>query len=166
MATVTASVVPGITVNYTATEVAGATTEIQTKLPASYTPVAFTNGTGGSAVEKMYVNQISLSSSTPQTLDLTALTGGAGDTSFAKVKIIGIYNNETRGTGKKVTVGAAASDSFQFGLSAAGTIDVPAGHALTLANSETAGWTTTSATDLKLDPGSNAVSVTVLLVGN
>ena len=123
-------------------------------------------GSGALAVSKMWTNTISLATSTPQTLDLTALSGGAGDTSLASVKIFAIYNNETTAS-KKVTVGNAASTQFKGPLSSGTTtIDIDGGAAMVLFSSTAAGWTTSSLNNLKLDPGSNAVSVTVVLAGN
>src|SRR5262245_4927279 len=113
---VTASALASLNITSLTTETAGASTRIAIRLPSGNTAAEFTSGTGGAQVSKMFTSQISLTASTPVTLDLTALTGGVGDTAFTKTKIVAVYNNEAIGSGKAVTIGAAASTPHTFAL--------------------------------------------------
>lgn len=148
-ATRTATTAGGIssTIRVSPTNAAG------TSFGASTTPAA----------TKLWTGTVSLTAA-PATLDLTALTGGEGDTSFAKVFAFSIQNNATT-AGSDVTFGGAAADEFVFGQSAAATLDVAPGQTFALATTAAAGWTTTGATDLKLDPGAATLTATVTIIG-
>lgn len=165
---VTLSITPGITITSSTAETTGATSKITVRLPDGYTAVEYSFGTGAAQVNAMYVNQISLVTSTPQTLDLTALTGGQGDTSFSKLKCIAIYNNETAGTNKPVILGNGTNPFVGPFGAGSHTLAIPAGCGFIIYTKETAGWAVANgSTDgFKLDPGANNVSVTIALVGN
>lgn len=167
---VTASVVPGITVNATTTLVTGVDAPVNVRLPAGLAPIAYAYGSAGGQLEKMWVRQITLTASTSTDLDLTALTGGQGDTSFAKVKILGIYNNEavTSGATKTVTVGNVTNGWVGPFGAATHTMTVASGCALLNFNKETAGWAVVGGTGdlLRLTPGAANTSVTVVIAGN
>lgn len=166
MASVTGSVSAVASFTRTDTLTTGATDQQKAVLPANSAPMEFTSGTGISQVNKLWVRTVSLSASTPVTLDLTALTGGVGDTSFAAIKSITFINHETAGGGKDVTVGAAASTPFTGPLGGTTpTIDVQAGTSLPWVNPEAAGWACGTNKNLKLDPGANAITLSLVIAG-
>jgi hypothetical protein len=158
---------PSVSISSVTTEVSGAKTSISIRLPQGGV-VNYTHGTGAAQVNATHVNQISLVTSTPQTPDLTGLTGGQGDTSFSKIKVFALFNNEAAGSGKKVIVGNGTNAFVGPFGAAAHTIAVEAGCGLVMWTKETAGWAVANgSTDgLKLDPGANNVSVTLVLAGN
>jgi hypothetical protein len=132
---------------------------------------AVTNGTGPNTANEVWSATITFAASTPVTLDLRALSsthsGFNGRTvQFSKIRRAR-FINLTPTSGFKVTVGdAATGDEFLFGLdSAASTFDVPPGSQVILEN-WVDGWTVSgSAKDLKLDPGSNVVTLAIILIG-
>jgi hypothetical protein len=169
-ANVTASVTPGVTVQSTTTLATGSIVSFTSKLPNGYTPIAFANGTGAGQVSVAWSDTRTYAASTPVTLDLTALASAATNTgaaNFAKVKVLYIANNEAIGSGHNVIVGAAASTAFTGplgGTTPTFTIE-PGCVFMAFAQSSTA-WTTTSANNLKIDPGANNCSVTIVVAGN
>jgi hypothetical protein len=102
------------------------------------------------------------------TLDLTALTGPAGEAvNLAGIRSITVHNLATNAA-HVLTVGAAASDPFLGPLGGtAPTIDVEPGAAVPFCNKPTgAPYSTTGATDLKLDFGANSFSAELVIRGN
>lgn len=103
-----------------------------------------------------------------QTLDMTSLGAAgaarAGDTNFSAIHCINIKN---LGTGTNViTVGAAASNPFVgFFGGTTPTIKVMAGCEVSLRTQVAAGITTTSAVNLKLDPGADTFGATIAIGG-
>ena len=72
----------------------------------------FLNGTGANKLGKHWSDQRSLTTGTNETLDLTALTGGAfGNVSFSKIKVIIIVVTTTT-AGYTLEVGGAGTTPF------------------------------------------------------
>lgn len=109
---------------------------------------------------------LTLAASTPQTLDLTSLTGPRGTETFATVVTLYVYNTTTT-AGYAVTIGNAASNAFTGPLSGTTpTYTIPPGSRLVWENNGTA-WTVDGThKSLKFDPGSNPVSVRVVILGS
>ncbi|MGE4196028.1 MAG: hypothetical protein AB7G11_02745 [Phycisphaerales bacterium] len=165
-ATVSLSFQTAVTASAVTTETSGATSTISVRLPDGQAPLSFTNGTGAMQLNKFWIRKVALSASTPVTLDLTALTSGQGDTSFAAVKFLAIYNETSTAT-YTVVVGNG-TNPFAGPLSAGTTtITIDPLGSVTFFSRTAAGWAVTnSANDgLKLDPGGNAVNVTVCIGG-
>lgn len=107
---------------------------------------------------------LSLTASTPVTTDLTNISGtatlSAGDNSYATVNQLIFVNPGAQ----DVTVGAAASAPFLGPLGGTTpTFKVPAGG--TEVWNSPAGWTTSSANNLKFDPGSANATLYVSVGG-
>lgn len=137
------------------------------RLGSSATVLAI--GAGINAVTKAGGAVISLSASTPVTIDLTtvAVSGWAGDTAFAAVKAVAIENVGTAGDNRPLLVGNAASTSFQGPLSASATETVDAGATPRVWHCPlAAGWACTVNKSFKLDPGSNNLTVRLVVLGN
>ncbi|QDV34027.1 hypothetical protein [Tautonia plasticadhaerens] len=166
---VTVSITPKLEATRTESLIAGVSGgNVSIALPSS-TVGSQTRAGGAVAITctKLWTRVISLASSTPETLDLTALTGGKGDTSFSAVKLVDVRNNEAADSGEVLAVGGAASTPFLGFLGAADdTLKVDPGCARTLYTRASAGWSTAGANNLKLDPGANAISVTVTIAGD
>lgn len=157
-------VLPSVVIAATETEVTGATQAATVRLPANQTPYSYTAGTGASQCSKFHVDYITLSA-TPTTLDLTSWATGIGDSSLANIKGCLIINNTTT-SGYKVIVGGAASNPFPFCLNtAATTFDVDEGGFFLWGHQKADGETTSSANNIKLDPGANTVNVTLVVWG-
>lgn len=133
--------------------------------------VALATGTGdviNLVCTKLWVRSFTLAISTAQTLDLTALASGEGDTAIAAVKLVDIRNNEAVGSGKVLQVGNdGTSAEFISPFGAAGDIiKIQPGCSLQLYTRETAGWVVSSTNKLiKLTPGAATLSVTVTVAG-
>lgn len=166
-ATVTGSVSAGVSFNAITTATTGATSTISVRLPSGLAPINYTSGTGAFQVNKLWFGTFSLASTTT-TLDLTALSGGYGDTSFSAVKVFTVIDHETTAS-KKITVGNAASNQFVPGGLSSGTVtwDVDGGATSTFMCATAAGWTVDSShKSVKFDSGSNTVSFSVVIAGN
>ena len=136
-------------------------------LSGATTAVAETNklfygGNSLTAIGKQWSGLLTLSASTPQTLNLTSLTGPYGSTvDFASVAAIYVYNNGVN----PIAMGNASSP-FNPGWDAGTHIEtIVAGSRWCKENNATP-WTTTSATNLKFDPGSLACSCRVIIIGS
>lgn len=131
-------------------------------------------GTAGAAdqADVIYTDQITLASSTPQTLDLTALTGGMepGTKSFARVRLITITNLNTTDA-NKVTVGPGASNGWDGPGGATWQIYIRASTAnsqipFVLGSPNTTGMVVDSThKTLKLDPGAATQIIDIKIVG-
>jgi hypothetical protein len=158
-------VLPAITIAGTNTaEGTDATESATCRKPNSQTPASYTIGTGLGAANKCHFGKITLSA-TPTTIDLTSMSFGIGDSSIAKVK--GWYiENLTTTASRPVTVGNAASAQFPFKLGAAtNTFVVAEGGATIYFEKTTNGIATSSANNVKLDPGANTVDCFVAFWG-
>lgn len=165
-ATVTITVSTAITASAVTTETSGATSTISVRLPDGLAPISFTNGSGANQCNKFWIRKVALSASTPVDLDLTALTSGQGDTSFAAVKILAIFNEATT-SGYSVTVGNG-TNPFAGPLSAGTTtISIDPSASVTFFSRTAAGWAVTNSSNdvIRLNPGSNTFNVTVVIAG-
>jgi hypothetical protein len=140
-------------------------------LPASISlTTQYTNGTGAGAINLIYAKQIALVASTPQTLDLTTLTDLSGATvSFARIREL-VVQVVTTTAGFNVTLGNAAATSFAAFWGAAGTDTVFAGAIRYFTDPTSVGVgvgavTSGTSKSLKLDPGSNNVTINLLIAG-
>lgn len=129
-------------------------------------PYSLADGTGSGQANDHCVRTVALSASTPQTLDLTSIVDDNGEThTFTKIKYARFRCTSEDGT-EKVTVGNAASDPWTPGFSAATTTFEVYGASppVEFANFGS-GWDCQTATDLKLDPGSDALTIEIILIG-
>lgn len=140
-------------------------------LPASISlTTQYTNGTGAGAINLVYAKQIALVASTPQTLDLSALTALDGSSvNFARVREL-VIQVVTATSAFNVTVGAAASNPWAPFWGTTGTDVVFAGSIRYFTDPTSVGagvGAVTSGTSkaLKLDPGSNNVTINLMIVG-
>lgn len=167
---VVASTVAGITVTSTTSISTGVGTSATIKLPDSYTPTTFANGTGARQVTVKWADTRTYSA-TPTTLDLSSLAAASTNTgaaAFTSVKAIKITNNATA-AGFDLIVGAAASNAFTGFLGGTTpTVTIQPGCSFLIDSSTAAGWAVSGAgaRNLKLDPGANAVGATIVLIGN
>lgn len=139
---------------------------------------SFTTGTGNSfaagssnfgatgiQINSIYLDQIALVASTPQTLDLSALTGAEGSIALSKIKAIGLWNLQSE-SGRVLTVGGAASNAFD-GIFADATDKLkinPCGSLLLI--DPGAGYTVDGThKSLKLDPGASDVACLLMIAG-
>lgn len=123
-----------------------------------------TNGTTANKAEKAFYDQRTLASSANETLDLTALTDRQG-AALAFTKLKWIIIRFTAAAGSKLTIGNAASDAFQAGLSSGATKDVAE---LYIDVNATDGFTVDSShKNLKIaNSGSASVTYDIILIGN
>jgi len=140
-------------------------------LPASVSlTTQYQNGTGAGQVNLIYARQIALASGVPQTLDLTALADLSGATvNFARVREL-IVQVVTASSGLKVTLGADASNPWAPFWGTTGTDTVFAGSIRyftdpTSVGSGVGAVTSGTSKNLKLDPGSDNVTVNILIAG-
>lgn len=131
-------------------------------------PVAetsYANGAGASAINKAWSDTRTYATG-GTTLDLAALAAAATNTgaaAFTAVKCLKVTNNDATNT---IIVGNAASAQFSPGLSAATTtFTIQPGGSLVFENPSAAGWTTTSANNLKIASGASTPSCTIVLLG-
>lgn len=146
------------------TTVGGATTTVNITNPATET--SFANGTGALQINVAWSDTRTYATG-GTTLDLTALASAATNTgaaSFASVKYLKVINNDATNT---IIVGNAGTNPFNPGLSAATTtFTIQPGGELVFENPAAAGWTTTSATNLRIASGAGTPSATVVILGH
>jgi hypothetical protein len=160
------------TINLTLTDAtslaaAGALNQIQ--LPTGLGGLAITPGTGNGQCNEMWAGSLSLLVSTPQTIDLTALTGEFGRTVvFTRIKVLWVFNATTSYT-NVVTMGNASTNIWHPGYSSSTATEPIYGGTTSAGLLKTflgAGWTVSgSAKSLKFDPGANAQTIRVFLAG-
>ena len=121
--------------------------------------------------DTLYANTLTFTASTPQTLDLTSLTDILGNSiSFARVRYLLIRINSTT-DGQVLLCGNSVTNEWDAFVSAAGTFTVypstanNAGFTVFCAPNSTGAPVTSSHKTLKLDPGSNAFTVDVMIAG-
>ncbi|MFO0960867.1 MAG: hypothetical protein U0800_26085 [Isosphaeraceae bacterium] len=120
---------------------------------------------------KLWAGTIPLAASTPQTLDLSALAGGRGDTSFSDVTLIAIVSLEDPAAhpARACAVGdpAMGSASLDDPIGASGSvIAVPSGTTRLLYLATATGWAVGTRRRLKLDPGADSCNVLVIIAGH
>jgi hypothetical protein len=153
-------------VSLTRTSTTGTAGSGNEQLNLGQSPVSITDGSGDNQFLKLASGVLTLAISTPQELDLTAITGALGTVAFSTVKFLRIYNRNTTAA-NKVTVGGAASNAFLPGLGGTTpTYDVHAGGVDTKFRPLGAGWTVDSTHKaLKFDPGSAAQVIEYVIAG-
>jgi hypothetical protein len=166
---VTASITPGVTVADLNTIGSGQKIQTTIKLPDGYAPITFANGAAAGQVTIKWADTRSYAAA-PVTYDLTALTAAASNTgaaSFGKIKIIAIYNNEAANSGKDLIVGGGATLPFTGPLAGTTpTYTIKAGCAWVHFDLSLLGLDCSTNKNLKLDPGANTVSASVVFAGN
>lgn len=130
----------------------------------------YSNGTGAGQVDLIYAAQLTFVASTPQTLDLTALTDLHGAAvAFARIRELAIQV-VTKTVDFNLTVGNAAANAFSAFWGATGTDTVMAGSIRYFTDPTTIGTSKGAFVDsthksLKLDPGGNVLVANILIVG-
>lgn len=121
-------------------------------------------GTAAGQTDEGWTGSVALAISTPQTLDLTALSGEGGRAvSFSKIKYFEIHNTHATAT---LTVGNATSNQFLPGWSSATNTQAIGPGGVVILTSD-AGFTVDGThSDLKLDPGATAITAEIVLMGN
>ncbi len=168
--TVTGSITPSVTISGTNTIASGQVIQTTIKLPGGSAPISFASGTGAAQISVKWADTRTYAVSTPVTLDLTTLASASTNTgaaSFAKIKVIAIFNNEAAASGKDLIIGGNVTTPFYGPL--AGTLPtytIKPGCAW-IHYDLTAGGLDCSTNKLfKIDPGANAVSASVVFAGN
>lgn len=140
-------------------------------IPASIAlTTQYANGTGAGQVDLIYAKQLTFVASTPQTLDLTALTDlGGGAVNFARVREL-VIQIVTTTAGFNLTLGDAAANAWAPFWGPTGTDIVMAGSIRYFTDPTSVGVGVgavvgSSSKVLKLDPGSNALVCNILIVG-
>jgi hypothetical protein len=168
--TVTCTVTPSAKVtrtNVLATGVSGG--DINATLPSSLLgSIAVGGGASVITTTKAWVGEFALSASTPVDLDLSALVGGQGDTAFTAVKLLYVMSLETAAAAKDLKLGGSTGASEWYdpvGEATGDKLRVPSGTARMLYHLGT-GFAVGTRHVLRLDPGTNAQSVLVLIAGD
>ncbi len=173
--TVTASVIPGLTVSVRDTTLTGLSGDVTFKLPAGLVATAFANGLDAAEVTVRAWAKIDLLASTPQTFDLTALPattwyGAAGVSSiaFTKIKAFQILPLTVGDSGDDLTFSGGASNPWVGPLGGtAPTYTIKAGGSWVHHDLSTAGMVVSAGVkSFKLDPGAAVISCYIALVGN
>lgn len=140
-------------------------------LPAALALTAnYTNGTGANQIDLLYAKQLTFVASTPQTLDLTAISDLAAATAnMARVREF-LLQVVTATVDFDIILGAAASNAWAPLWGATGTQEVFAGTCYYFSDPTTVGSgkgavTSGTSKNLKLDPGSNIVVANLIIAG-
>lgn len=161
----TANVSPFVKIADTGSPFPGSTLASLTENPVGKADTSLTNGTGANAINLAWADRRSYSTS-GTTLDLSNLAAASTNTgaaTFSAVKVLKIKNEDATNT---LIVGNAASNQFTPGFSAATTtVTLQPGAELLVTNLSAAGWTTTSANNLKLAAGASTVTATIIIAG-
>ena len=140
-------------------------TNIQLDYPLSATPEALANGTSADQIDLGFGDTRTWDS-TGATLDLTAITKASTNTNaatFTATKYIGVWNE---GSSNDLVFGNAASNQHTPGFSAATTtVTIQEGGHIAFFNPTNAGWTTSSANNLKLAAAANTTAATLIILG-
>jgi hypothetical protein len=125
--------------------------------------LSFANGTGANNINEWWTDTRTLAVSTPVTLTASALTDGLGRTvAFTKIRLLMIKNNGTAdlivgGATAPVPIFSDASDKIPVRPGGVFLIVAPGASGI--------GVTATTADGIKLDPGSTACPIEVLILG-
>lgn len=140
-------------------------------LPASISlTTQYANGTGAGQINLIYAKQLIFVASTPQTLDLTTLLDLSGaSVNFARVREL-VVQVVTATSGFNAILGNAASNAFAAFWGATGTDTVFAGSIRYFTDPTSVGAgvgavTSGTSKSLKIDPGSNALTLNLLIAG-
>lgn len=130
-----------------------------------------TSGLLADQCDLLYAATLTLVASTPQTIDLTALADlFGGVVNFARVRFLAMRNNSVT-DGANVLIGDSVTNEWDAFLSAAATLKVPPCSALNhgyfiLTAPNTTGFVVDSThKTLKIDPGSNAMTLDIIIAG-
>lgn len=133
--------------------------------PQSQTPKALANGTGANQVNLGFGDQRTYDS-TGATLNVASLAKASTNTNaaaFSAIKYMAIFNEDAT---NDVVVGNAASNQVNLGFSAATiTLTIQEGGHFCFFNPTAAGWTTSSANNLKIASAAGTPTVTLILLG-
>lgn len=142
----------------------GALNAIQ--LPAGLAAINITPGTGNGQCNLLWGKTITLTGSSPQTLDLRSLTGPFGQVvTFSRVKVLYVRSQSTTYT-HTVTVGNASTNIWSAPWSSTTVTETTYGSSPMIKTNLGAGWTADATNrNLKLDPGANTQTVEVFVVG-
>lgn len=129
------------------------------------------NGTAAGKVDLIYAKQLTFVASTPQTLDLSALTDLSGAAAnFARVREF-LIQILTGTAGFDLTVGSAASNAWAALLGATGTTKAFAGIITYLLSDPVSigagvgAVVSGTSKNIKLDPGANALTANIIICG-
>lgn len=120
---------------------------------------------------KQYSRVVALAASTPIDVDLTAMTGGAGDADFTSsgVRLVEVRNLADPATesAKVLLVGGAPSNPWFAGFAgdASDKLKIHPGLSMRLGRVDANTTVSGAAKLLRLDPGANAFSVAVTVLG-
>jgi hypothetical protein len=130
--------------------------------------ITYANGTGAGQIDIAYFKPITLAASTPQTFDLTSLTGLGGESvNFARVREWVLYNPDTHDCSayKGASNGWAilpASTNPAWARAAGGMARISDPQS---AGSGVGNVTSGTSKTFTVDPGSNAMTVYLILLG-
>lgn len=173
MAWATGQVVTGqVTFNASFAESVTTGAVVNYQIPATVSAnLTYTNGTASNQVDTIYARQISLAATTT-TLDLTSLTDPAGNSiNFARVRELIVQNlSATAGRDVKIYAGAsngwaplpASSDTNYLYARYSGVFRLSDPVSTGSGNGNVVSGTSKT---IVLDPGSNTISVNVIIVG-
>ncbi len=140
-------------------------------LPASIAVTTqYSNGTGAGQIDLLYARQLTFAVSTPQTLDLTAITDLAGATvNFARIREL-IIQVVTTTSGVKLTAGPqpltrGPHSGGPRGRTSSRPGPPTASRTQRQLGRESGPVTSGTSTDLKLDPGAAIQIVNILIAG-
>lgn len=129
-----------------------------------------TSGTGSGQIDTVYAAQFSLAASTPQTINLTSLTDPLGKSiSFARVRDFVVQNTAST-SGYDCQVYASASNGWAVLPASSGPLYARAGSVVRLSDKLSTGSgagniVSGSSNSVTFNPGSNAVTINVWIVG-
>lgn len=159
----TGSVYPEVKATFQPAAANGVRQEIGIAVPSA--PTSLANGTSANQINLAWADTRTYATG-GTTLDLANLSSASTNTgaaTFAAVKVLKVINNDATNT---IIVGNAGTTPFTPGFSAATTTVTiqPGGEAL-FVNPSAAGWTTTSANNLRIASGAGTPSATVVVLG-
>lgn len=143
----------------------GAGGVVKASFPPQLAALELTSGTGDEQINALYQKVISFSGTTPQTLDLTALTEEFSRTvTFSKVKVLYV-RSKASSLNYTITIGNSGSNDFYGPWSAATVTETVYGSSPMLKTNIGAGWTVDGSNkNLKMTP-SHTQDVEVLIAG-
>jgi hypothetical protein len=162
MSTVTADVT--VTVNVQDSTTGGTLASASTVNYQETAKINYNATSPNTSITKEWSGLLTLVASTPQSLDLTTLTGPYGSTvTFASVAGIYLYNNGAH----SVLVGNSGTNDFLPGWSSATHVETINANSRWVKENNGTAWTVDSTHKiLKFDPSTTATTVRVIVIGN
>lgn len=161
----------GTQISFSETPASGFLAGTTFQIPATRVQCYLKQGTGVDQCDGVSAEIISLVASTPQIVDLSALTDAITGAALTVARIVFIaFKNLATTDGYNVLIGDAATNEFDGFLSAAATMTLfpssPLNDGFVVISAPNATGMPVNSTHkaLKLDPGSNAIQV-VMIVG-